>query len=265
MDQRDFPWRPLGTLLVEEGLVAPTDLERALEEQRQTGGLLGQILVARSVLTGGELTRALAKQHGVELRSAHGAAAEVTASAARVEPRVGHDHWRPLGKVLVQQGFLTDAVLRQGLAEQRESPGRRLGEVLVEGGYLSGLALAAALAEQHGVDLGTEDVLEIEVEALVAPAAAGEPTYEVLAVGYEPADARRSPLYVSPNFLEAADFACDYVDREQPVALEIHRKEPAASETVWTYSQERAEEASSSGKSLVETFGFDPTRWDAKL
>ena len=76
-----------------------------------------------------------------------------------------------------------------------------------------------------------------------------------------PADVRRSLLYEGQNFLEAADFACDYVDREEPAALEIQRRDGEACETVWAYSQERAAAVSSSSKRLVETFGFDPTRW----
>jgi hypothetical protein len=254
VDQSDFPWRPLGALLVEEGLLSAGDLEHALEEQRRTGRLLGQILVARDCVTGVALARALARQHGVELRSVPGVG-EAAASTIRAEPRGGG--WRPLGDILVRHGYLTEAALRKGLAEQRERPGRRLGEVLVEGGHLSGAALASALAEQHGLDLGTE---EVEVESVV-PAAPGHPTYEVLA----DVEQIGPPLYVSFNFLEAADFACDYVDHKQPVALEIQRRASGASETVWTYSQERADEASSSSKSLVETYGFDPTRWDVKL
>jgi hypothetical protein len=258
VDQSNFPWRPLGALLVEEGLLSAGDLEHALEEQRRTGRLLGQILVARDCVTGVALARALARQHGVELRSVPGVE-EAAASTIRAEPRVGG--WRPLGDILVRHGYLTEAALRKGLAEQRERPGRRLGEVLVEGGHLSGAALASALAEQHGLDLGTEEALEAEVEMVPAPAAPRHPTYEVLAVAQQVG----RPLYVSFNFLEAADFACDYVDRKQPAALEIQRRASGASETVWTYSQERADEASSSSKSLVETYGFDPTRWDVRL
>jgi hypothetical protein len=263
MDQTHFPWRPLGTLLVEEGLLAKTELERALEEQRRTARLLGQILVSRSCVTAVALARALAKQHGVELRPVGGTEPDAASSSARVETRAGDDGWRPLGRVLVQQRFLTDAALRQALAEQREQPGRRLGEILVDGGYLSGVALASALAEQHGV-LGTEE-LGAEVETVVVPAAPGQPTYQVWAVAYEPADVRRSLLYEGPNFLEAADFACDYVDLEPTAALEIQRRDAGACETVWTYSQERAAAVAASSKSLVETFGFDPARWDARL
>ena len=69
MDQADFPWRPLGLLLVDKGLMTSNELELALAEQRRTGRLLGQILVGRGYVKSLALTQALAEQHGVELRA----------------------------------------------------------------------------------------------------------------------------------------------------------------------------------------------------
>jgi hypothetical protein len=179
MGSNEFPWRPLGMLLVDDGLLSEADLERALEQQERTGRLLGEILVARDCVTGTELAKALARQHGVELRAV--AVAEPQAAPVRAEPRSENDGWRPLGQVLVDQGFLTEATLQLALAEQQRDPDRRLGEVLVQGGYLSGTALAVALAEQHGVELGTGETLETELETAIAPVEQGLPTYEVLA------------------------------------------------------------------------------------
>lgn len=264
MDQADFPWRPLGALLVEDELLAPAELERALAEQRRTGRLLGQILVDQGHMTAVALARMLAKQHGVELRSSTSVELEAphrsatTASPARSS---GNERsWRPLGALLVENGLLPDTALREALAEKSAHPDRRLGEILVERGHLSGAVLASALAEQHGLALATV-ALAGELEAVTVPAAPGKPTYEVFSIAYEPTEERRTSLYKGPNLLDAADFACDYVDREQPFAVEIERRDGKACETVWTYSRERAEAAASSSKSLVETFGFDPTRW----
>jgi hypothetical protein len=175
MDRADFPWQPLGRILVDDELLTPTELERALEEQRKTGRLLGEILVEQ---------------------------------------------------------------------------GTRLGEILLRRGHLTAAGLATALAEQHGLTL----------EAQLPPTEArtvssAEPTYHVCVVAGE----RRTVVYESPNLLDAADFACDYVDQERPLAVEIERREGDAAETVWTYSQDRAEAEST--KPLVETFGFDPTLW----
>ena len=271
MDHFDFPWRPLGTLLVGEGLLSAADLEGALSEQRRTGRLLGQILVARGRVSGLELARALARQHGVEIRPAVDSDSDADERPERVEsreaiaPAADDRSWRPLGNLLVENGFVTAIALRQALAEQDRRPDRRLGEILVDRGHLTGQALAFALAEQHGVDLDGEEVLVDHVETVVAPPVPGQPTYQVCDVVYEPEYRRVSVLYETTNFLEAADFACDYVDRKQPDGLEIQKSDGETSETVWTHSQRRADAEASSSKSLVETFGFDPMRWDAKL
>jgi hypothetical protein len=260
MDQADFPWRPLGTLLVDEGLLAQAELESALGEQQRLGGLLGQILVRRGAVSAGALARVLARQHGVDLGPPSSAAGQAgkrePEDSVAAAPAPPANPWRSLGRLLVDQGLVSQGALREALAEQQEQPGRRLGEILVEGGHLTGGSLALALAEQHGLDLGI-DGLDAAAESVVVPSLPGEPVFEVheFAHGTQQAAA----LYTSGNFLEAADFACDYVDREKPIGLEIHRRDGGERETVWTYSQERADAAAAESKKLVETFGFDPT------
>ncbi len=257
MDQADFPWRPLGTLLVDEELLTTAELEAALAEQRRAGRLLGQILVAQGYVSGIELARVLARQHGLDLQPAPGSD-PVRALTSDSEPAAEDRPWRSLGMLLIQKGFVKADALQKALAEQRERPERRLGEILVERGYLSAPTLASALAEQHGVDVEPEALSGAGQAAVRSDA----PTYEVYAVGYEPGR-ERTGLYESANLLDAADFACEFVDRAEPVAVEIERRDGKASETVWTYSRERAAAAAASSKSLVETFGFDPTRWGA--
>ena len=66
-----------------------------------------------------------------------------------------HITWRPLGRVLVEQGLLSDDELEQALAEQQRT-GERLGETIVKCGFVSGPELAAALAAQYGIELTTE-------------------------------------------------------------------------------------------------------------
>jgi hypothetical protein len=253
MDQADFPWRSLGALLVEEELLTPAELELALAEQQRTGRLLGQILVGHGYVTAEALARALARQHGVELRTPTTADPNETSVSPRERP------WRPLGAVLVESGLLAKSALREALAEKTAHPDRRLGAILVRRGHLSGAQLAWALAEQHGLE---SESLPDDVQAVVVPVEPGQPRYQVFSVA-DGATQRRTILYEGPNLLDAADFACDYVDREEPFAVEIERRDGETSETVWTYSRDRAEAAASSSKSLVETFGFDPTRWGA--
>lgn len=261
MDQSQFPWQPLGTLLVDEGLVSAADLEQALREQRRTGHLLGEIVVNRGYVSGITLARALAKQHGVELRRAP--------DAPDPEPQVvplsavKQRAWRPLGRVLIDKGFVTAGSLEAALRAQQEQPDRRLGEILVERGALSGRGLALALAEQHGVKLEREE-FDQDVEALVTPKADDEPRYEVWDVAFDPAYRRRAVLYETTNFLEAADFACELVDRQQPEALEISRRRGDAAETVWTYSEQRASALAATRARPVDRFGFDPARWDVR-
>jgi hypothetical protein len=272
MDQADFPWRPLGLLLVAKGLVTETELELALAEQRRTGRLLGQILVGAGYVTSLTLTQALAEQHGVELRPTVGRAASsptdseppAASPTTRLEAEGHGREWRPLGKILVAKGFLSELELERALAEQSERPDRRLGEILVARGSLSGPALALGLAEQHGLELGSERELDAGLQTVVTPPRAGQPVYRVYEIVYGATPPPASIRYESTNFLEAADFACELVERQKPQALEIQKSDGGASETVWTYSESRAAAESASRKSLVQTFGFDPMRWDTR-
>ncbi len=65
-------WRPLGTLLVERGLLSAEELEDALEAQRETGKRLGEILVERGLVSHPALGDTLARQDGIELTSESG-------------------------------------------------------------------------------------------------------------------------------------------------------------------------------------------------
>jgi hypothetical protein len=258
-----YPWRQLGELLVDEELLTADELEQALSEQARSGRLLGQILVSNGYLSAFSLARVLSEQHGVVLRAAtgHGSPPEPHLSVADT-PEFGETAprteapWRPLGKLLVEQGFLTEAQLEEALEEQRQGSGR-LGEVLVTRGLLTGAQLAQALAEQQGVALESGD----ELETAIKPVSSDEPTYKVFEVFFEPGFQRRAEVFESPNFLEAADYAFEFVEEHQPEALEIHRSHGAAQETVWNYSASRAAAASIARKDLVDTFGFDPIRW----
>ena len=253
-----FPWRQLGEILVDEGLLTEGELEQALAEQARTGRLLGQILVSNSYLSAFSLARILSEQHGVALNAPPGRKADPPETFSLADPPEfdAARKWRPLGKVLIAQGFLTEAQLGEGLAEQQESHGR-LGEILVRRGLLSGSQLAQALAAQHGVELDSES----ELESTVLPAVEEEPGYQVFEVHFEPGWQRRVAVYEGPNFLEATDFAFEYVDEHDPAALEIHRTLGAAQETVWNYSASRAAAVNAERKDLVDTFGFDPIRW----
>ena len=266
MDQAHFPWRPLGELLVEKGIVEAQDVEVALAEQRSTGRLLGEILVHFGYVSSWTLAQALAEQHGVELERRDGDGAPAAErQAAELTPLADEERdWQPLGKILVALGFLSEPDLGKALAAQAEHPQRRLGEILVARGSLSGTELALGLAEQHGLDLGSKTTLEAEVQTVATSAAAAGPAYRVFEVKYEPTYRKGDLLYQSVNFLEAADYACELAGRGSWEALEIEKTDGGRTETVWTYSESRAAAEAESRESLVNTFGYDPTRWDAR-
>ena len=268
MDTACFPWRPLGELLVERGILTEVGLEMAITEQRRTGRLLGVILVESGRVGAGELARALAEQHGVELRAANGAATGGSSPSGRSSGQgpaaatiPGKDGWRrPLGVLLVEWELLTQAELDAALVEQRQRPELRLGEILVSLGYLSGPELARALALQHGVYV-TDDELDTRLETVIVPPSPGQHVYLVAEVVFDPDYRPTSILYSSTNLLEASEFAMEYVDEHEPKALEIQRVSGTTRETVWTYSEARAAALVASRRRPVETFGFDPVTW----
>jgi hypothetical protein len=231
-----FPSRLLGELLVERGLIGPADLEDALVEQRATGRRLGEVLVSRGALGGAELTRALAEQYGIEL-------SEVTVSA--LEASEPPPPWQPLGRLLVTRGAISQKALDEALATQRRS-GRRLGDVLVSEHGVSMLDLAAALSEQHGLAFGAD--------AAARPVTSGfadESFYEVKEPG-------RAALFSTDSFLEATDFAFEYLAAESPDVLEIVRQRGTERERVWQCDQ-RGEPLA--GVDPIATYGFDPNAW----
>lgn len=63
--------------------------------------------------------------------------------------------WRPLGRLFVEKGLLTELRLEHALEEQARTGGP-LGEKLVALGYVTSTALARLLAEQYGVELALD-------------------------------------------------------------------------------------------------------------
>lgn len=244
-----YPWRPLGALLVERGLLTADELEDALAEQERTGALLGEILVGGCYVSAFSLTRTLADQHGVELRERPQPVLALRPGAAAHR---GARPWRPLGKLLVEGGLVSPEQLSDALREQADGRGR-LGEILVARGHLSGTALARALADQHGIDADNVPELDDDLETAVRPARPEQPSYQLWA----------SPgalLYDGTNFLDAADLASELVAHGSTAHLELRRVRGGRAETVWTHGDGTAP----SRPTLVATFGFDPTRWGVR-
>jgi hypothetical protein len=260
MINAEFPWRPLGTLLVDQGLLTSTELELALAEQARTGRLLGQIMVDHGYVSAFSLARVLSEQHGVQLRPGLELVPEEPNPATPAHEPNEADAWRPLGKVLVENGYLTKTELDNALEVQRERGGR-LGEILVARGSMTPPTLARALAEQHGVELATGDQTEAEGETGPQPAGPWDSVYQVCEIGFRPGYQTRSVLYENQNFLECADYAYEFVHEHEPAAVEILRTAAETSEVVWTYNASRAAALEAARTSLVDTFGFDPITW----
>jgi chromosome segregation ATPase len=72
MEAAHLPWRPIGELFVEKGLISADDLEQALAEQAATGLRLGEILVNRKLISSPDLTQALMEQLGREVAKEEG-------------------------------------------------------------------------------------------------------------------------------------------------------------------------------------------------
>src|SRR5258705_13511231 len=60
------PRIPLGSILLERGLVTQAQLEAAVAEQARTGQVLGRVLVSHGAITELDLVKTLAEQSGLE-------------------------------------------------------------------------------------------------------------------------------------------------------------------------------------------------------
>jgi hypothetical protein len=248
----DFPWRPLGELLVERGFVIPSELEAALAEQERTGRKLGELLVSRGAVTGSQLTRVLVEQAGLHLEAAE---PESAAAGTPQEPSLAGQEgeaWRPLGRVLVDRGALAEAELEEALHVQRAS-GRRLGEILVQRGYVTSQALVSAVIEQHGL---AEEAPTASVVATPLSTSRDE-LYQVEDHGSEEAKV----VFRSEAFLDAVDFAFEYLEAESPERLRIFRILGRKREEVWTYGPEAVAETEEKPRDLLAVYGYDVTRW----
>ncbi len=89
MEAAQIPWRPIGELFVDRGLVSQGQLEEALAEQAATGKRLGEILVSRNLISSPELTQTLMEQLGREVAKEEGFGsglwAEIRRRSARSE------------------------------------------------------------------------------------------------------------------------------------------------------------------------------------
>jgi hypothetical protein len=242
---KDSPWRPLGELLVDRGLIVADELQAALVEQERSGRKLGEILVEQSAVTRSQLTRILAEQVGLTLGPAETPLVDVDAHETRCDPI--DPAWRPLGQVLLDRGALTTAELEEALELQR-STARRLGEIVVQRGYATTQELVAAVIDQHGLDgetagtpaatlsSGSDEVYQVEVHDSEEP----------------------KVVFRTEGMLDAIDFAFEYLEAEHPDRLRVFRTCGKRREEVWTYDEADAE---AEPEHLIDVYGYDVVHW----
>lgn len=194
--------RPIGRILKDGGFLTDAQLADALEEQRQSNELIGQVLVRSGVLTAGEVRAALAVQeqvadHEQAIRSAAGVRLQLGSlllKAGRLsEEELEHalaEQQRSgdkLGEICLRLGLLTEAELQGLLSFQRnQCPDRRhasplrLGELLVSTGHISRQQLVDALRKQAGTRKKLGEVLVEEGYAQPAEISHGVRLQELL-------------------------------------------------------------------------------------
>jgi hypothetical protein len=72
VENAKHPWRPLGQMLVERGLIDTEQLEIALREQAQTGEPIGSVLVALEYIPEQTLRNVLLEQCGLDMTRQEG-------------------------------------------------------------------------------------------------------------------------------------------------------------------------------------------------
>ena len=142
----------LGGLLVKEGLINETQLERALALQHEVEPrpLLGQVLLDQKLITPHELNAVLSKYQRkhllgdvlIETKAVTPAQLDAALAAQRKTDRA-------LGDALIQLGFITERQLKQALAIQLRIPFVNLDEHALEPSLRS--VLSESYARHHRV------------------------------------------------------------------------------------------------------------------
>jgi len=146
--------RPLGQILIDGEFISPSDLEAALELQRDNNELLGNILVGMGVLDQADLKAVLAIQKALT------SAKEAAKVAAGVREQIGN--------LLIGAKRITHEQLDMALSEQKKT-GEKIGEILVRLGMVEASEIEAILAFQQNQSHGKDSSSPLRLgEILVA-------------------------------------------------------------------------------------------------
>jgi hypothetical protein len=130
--------RPLGRILLDGEFISPEELKRALEEQKHTNELLGEILVQMGLLD------------PIDLKAVLSISRDLASFEDAVKLAAGVR--RNLGDLLLQAGRITPDQLELALQEQKQT-GEKLGEVLVRHGLINSNEINAVLAFQQNQEI----------------------------------------------------------------------------------------------------------------
>ncbi len=132
--------RPLGEILVTEGLVSENDLKQGLEvQQKKRSDRIGHFLVEEAGLQRHDVAVALQQQKHKRKR---------------------------LGEILLDAGLVRSVDIDRALAIQAEQRDKRLGEILVDAGAVSEKDLLLALAAKFHLSIADLDKHPPNLEAL---------------------------------------------------------------------------------------------------
>lgn len=144
--------RHIGRILLDGGFMTNHDLDCALEEQKRTKELLGEVLVRMGVLKAGDVTAPLLIQGHL----------------GRMEDavRIAAGERQLLGALLVQSGQISGEQLDSAIDEQKRT-GEKLGEVFIRLGMLTEQQLIGLLEFQQNQVAATANPLRLG-ELLIA-------------------------------------------------------------------------------------------------
>ena len=199
--------KPLGSMLVEEGLAQQEDIDRGLTEQAQDREVpLGQILMEKKNLDPKDIQLAVEQQR-------HN----------KVEGRP-----KRLGEIIVEAGLATEKDIEDAIAEQKQRRGKRLGEVLVEMGIVNEVTVAETLAKKFHLPFVNLDECEVDPTAFVEIPTGLIERYRVLPFATD--DKTISIAMCDPLAMEALDMLRFSIGKELrevivgPSQLEKHLK-----------------------------------------
>jgi len=184
---------PIGRILVDGEFITPKELETALNEQKRTNELLGEILVRLSLISPADLRVALSIQR--DIATCEGAYRAVFGIR------------QMLGEILLRAKRIKEEDLESALEEQKKT-GEKLGEILIKRGLISKEELDVALTLQRHLERELPDIEKLHLGELLVEA--GYISREHLCRAEEKQKALNKPLeeilieekYIEPHQVE---------------------------------------------------------------